>query len=168
MIHTLEAVGNFRWSVENDTFLYIILCIIIFWHCKLHILSITFHVKVAFKSNNCLWLMPSYFLKTKMSYTTVTFVLLSRYSMFLPVGYVQISIAIMLLKPILKHFIQTDDVNNCVMPSGLLCNVKLRQYDKSAKWLPMSNISNKKWISCPCPYYQLSILVCFIFIFPLK
>ena len=50
MTVTLEAVENFRWMLENDTFQYIPLCIFNFGHCKLYFSSIKLHIRVALMS----------------------------------------------------------------------------------------------------------------------
>ena len=47
MMDTLEIVGNFRRSIINCAFLYIVFCIFYFGRYKLHLSSIKLHVRIA-------------------------------------------------------------------------------------------------------------------------
>ena len=49
MMDILEVLGYLR-NIENDTILYILLCVFNFEHCKLHFMYITLHIRVVFKS----------------------------------------------------------------------------------------------------------------------
>ena len=46
MMGILEDVGNFRWSIKNDTLMYILLCICNLGHCKWHFPSTALPMRV--------------------------------------------------------------------------------------------------------------------------
>ena len=73
--------------LKYDVILFILLCIINFGHCKMDFMYITLHVWVVLKSQYSFVADDKQFSANKISNTGVT-IMLSSYSMFLPVVYV--------------------------------------------------------------------------------